>query len=115
MVDDTYYERAWCCVEAKMISELTEEGRLPWQRAQPAHRWYEHMLASDPCGDGGQKWILRPARRERISMRKKKLTYERDRPKVMFLDRQSRLLGKVNLFYEGPTECNWWPNNNFVL
>ncbi|KAK4232786.1 hypothetical protein C8A03DRAFT_39583, partial [Achaetomium macrosporum] len=93
LVDDTYYERVWCCVEAMMIYKLTYPSVY-------GQRWYEHVHASaatDPDqSDGGVgEWILQRGRRVPLSLRDKKLTYERDRPKVMFLQRQSRLLQMV--------------------
>ncbi|KAL2194085.1 hypothetical protein P885DRAFT_43648 [Corynascus similis CBS 632.67] len=105
LVDETYYERAWCCVEAMMISELD----VSFYEDFSAHRWLEHMpfamadsaASTGETGDdranatGGGKWTLQKARRLALKMQDKKLTYEQDRPKVMFLERQSRLLGRL--------------------
>ncbi|KAK3303820.1 uncharacterized protein B0T15DRAFT_577077 [Chaetomium strumarium] len=92
LVDDMYYERAGCCVEAKMISELTPERRFPapfFYQVQTVHRWYEHIPAPEPSGHGGQKWILQPARRGGLPLRNKKLTFERDRPKTVLKNLKS--------------------------
>ncbi|KAK5655874.1 hypothetical protein OQA88_5413 [Cercophora sp. LCS_1] len=73
-----YYERAWCCVEVAMITAL---------RWNDFHQWYEHKAAED----GG--WSLEKSPRYvHVEMKDKKLTFEGDREKVLFLARQSKLL-----------------------
>lgn len=96
LVDDMYYQRAWCCVEAMMVAELDRS-----YLSRSIHRWYEHMPAAaaspeqtDEANDV-RGWTLQPARGVQLDMRDKKLTYEHDRAKVMFLERQSRLLGRL--------------------
>jgi hypothetical protein len=86
LVDDEYYERAWCCVEVMMIRSLVYRREL--------HKWFEHVPL-DTADD--QAWELRDASASyrHLSMDKKLLTYESDRPKVMFLERQSKLLRPV--------------------
>lgn len=88
-----------------MISELD----VSFYEDFSAHRWLEHMpfamadsaASTGETGDdranatGGGKWTLQKARRLALKMQDKKLTYEQDRPKVMFLERQSRLLGRL--------------------
>ena len=51
------------------------------------HKWYEHML------DGRGGFMLRETGDHEIVIKDKSLTFERDRPKVLFLERQSHLLG----------------------
>jgi hypothetical protein len=50
---------------------------------------------SDDQGNETGEWTLRRARDLMLNMKDKKLTYEHDRPKVMFLARQSGLLGRL--------------------
>jgi hypothetical protein len=45
--------------------------------------------------NGPTEWTLQPARDLMLNMKDKKLTYEHDRPKVMFLERQSKLLRNI--------------------
>ncbi|KAK0702323.1 hypothetical protein B0H67DRAFT_604614 [Lasiosphaeris hirsuta] len=76
LVDDAYYDRAWCCVEAMMISQL----QRPTSR-HPIHRWYEHIpLKAKHNAENTTKWGLHRARGMSL---------------IMFLERQSRLLGEV--------------------
>ena len=88
LVDDTYYTRAWCSVETIMAQTLRKSWGI--------HLWYEYvpLHPSDNASGFDAKWILRkgPMAME-IEMAKKELTYEEDRPKVLFLERQSKLLG----------------------
>lgn len=96
LVDDTYYDRAWCCVEALMVGELDR-----YLSRRSVRRWYEHLAVATPGADqtgeseGPPEWTLQPARDLMLSMKDKKLTYEQDRPKVMFLERQSSLLRRI--------------------
>ncbi|KAI0374046.1 hypothetical protein BV20DRAFT_1118670 [Pilatotrama ljubarskyi] len=76
LVDEEYYTRAWCCVEVLMVQRL--------RRAWGFHAWYE-------CDEKG---TLHEGRQgPEIEMEGKLLSYEEDRPKVAFLERQSGLLG----------------------
>ncbi|KAI6099025.1 hypothetical protein F5141DRAFT_1144170 [Pisolithus sp. B1] len=80
LVDDAYHTRAWCSVEVMMVQTLRRSYKL--------HMWYEHVLSGSDGGtlrEGPMDW--------QIDMKDKQLTYETDRPKVLFLERQSKLLG----------------------
>ncbi|KAF3355121.1 hypothetical protein HYQ45_000419 [Verticillium longisporum] len=80
LVDGQYYERAWCSVEVMMVQQL--------RRAYGLHLWYEHIATQHGA------WELREGALDmEIVMAEKKLTFESDRPKVLFLERQSKLLG----------------------
>lgn len=88
LVDDKYHSRAWCSAEVMMVQTLKKSYDL--------HMWYEHVCVRSDANEGGGdgKWILRegPLNLE-INMAEKQLTFEDDRPKVLFLERQSKLLG----------------------
>ena len=76
-----------------MISQL--EGS-PYQKT--VHQWYEHMVSgTEPSGaaTNSGEWTLQRARQQPLNMKDKQLAFEHDRPKVMFLERQSTLLGRV--------------------
>ncbi|KAI0667541.1 hypothetical protein C8Q78DRAFT_1053761 [Trametes maxima] len=75
LTDQDYYTRAWCAVEVLMVQRL--------RRAWGLHHWYE-------CGENGE--LHEPSRDLEIDMKGKLLTYEADRPKIEFLERQNRLL-----------------------
>jgi hypothetical protein len=87
IVDDSYWNRAWCSVEALMVQTLC--------RSYHHHLWYEYALtgkqrSTDPDDDG---WVLREGPLDlEIDMSKKGMTWEEDREKIMFLERQARLL-----------------------
>ncbi|KAI0127475.1 hypothetical protein BJ170DRAFT_701947 [Xylariales sp. AK1849] len=80
IVDEIYYERAWCCVEVITIRAL--------QRSYNAHSWFEYEY------DAGQgQRVLRDGRvDETLSVASARVTLESDRPKLMFLERQAKLL-----------------------
>ncbi|KAK1776176.1 hypothetical protein QBC45DRAFT_395466 [Copromyces sp. CBS 386.78] len=81
--DDQINERAWCSVELMMIQTL--------KRSYKVHLWYEQVL--DDRTDGIRNCILREGPMDlEIVMADKQLTYETDRPKVLFLERQSKFL-----------------------
>ncbi|KAI6042771.1 hypothetical protein EDC04DRAFT_882016 [Pisolithus marmoratus] len=80
LVDDAYHTRAWCSVEVMMVRTLRKSYNL--------HMWYEHV----PSEPGGGTLREGPTDLQ-IVMAEKFLTYESDRPKVLFLERQSKLLG----------------------
>ncbi|GAB1311491.1 hypothetical protein MFIFM68171_01701 [Madurella fahalii] len=88
LVDDLYYTRAWCTVEAMMIQKL--------KRAYNIHLWYEQVAVSpreSTTEHGAKVWHLREGPMDmEITMADKHLTFEEDRPKVLFLERQSKLL-----------------------
>ncbi|KAI6169058.1 hypothetical protein EDD17DRAFT_1524762, partial [Pisolithus thermaeus] len=80
LVDDSYYTCAWCSVQVLMVQTLRKSYNL--------HMWYEH-IPSDSDGD-----TLREGPMDlKIVLKDKQLTYESDRPKVLFLERQISLLG----------------------
>ncbi|KAF1988652.1 hypothetical protein K402DRAFT_452852 [Aulographum hederae CBS 113979] len=88
LIDDEYYSRAWCSVEVMMAKTLRD--------SYLTHIWYEHVLHLQTSSDGtspSKSGYLRlgPLVLE-IEMKDKLLTYETDRPKVLFLERQSKLL-----------------------
>ena len=90
LVDDAYHSRAWCSVEAMMAQVLMKSYGL--------YEWYEQVeIEGDPVNNGVQRgvnYVLREAPTNiEISMATKKLTFEDDRAKVLFLERQSKLLG----------------------
>lgn len=77
LLDETYYERAWCGVEVMLIQALVESYGL--------HQWWEYNKGSLTKGDLNRQF----------NMDTLKLTKEAvDRPKVDFLFRQSKLLGR---------------------
>ena len=89
LIDDDYFDRAWCCVEAMMIDRLRNRS--------PMHAWYEHVPV-DPSLDEGtdDRWgLIEAPYHDLYPMADKKLSYEQDRPKVLFLARQSVLLGRT--------------------
>ncbi|KAK4215231.1 hypothetical protein QBC37DRAFT_128730 [Rhypophila decipiens] len=81
LTDGDYYTRAWCSVEVMVAQTLAKSYGL--------HLWYEHVY--DGTTEKGQL-KAGPLDME-IVMADKLLSFERDRPKVLFLERQSRLLG----------------------
>ena len=80
LIDDKYYERSWRCVEVMMVQTL--------RKAYGVHFWYEHVIP--PFGGRELLWDG-PADLE-IDMAQKKVTNESDRPKLLFLERQTKLL-----------------------
>ncbi|UKZ75830.1 hypothetical protein TrVFT333_003524 [Trichoderma virens FT-333] len=89
LTDDQYYDRAWCCVEVMMISAL--------RKSYNVHLWYEQPIEGETADvvapDAKRYGKLREAPMDLgIQMIDKKLSFEDDRPKVLFLERQSKLL-----------------------
>ncbi|KAK3991251.1 hypothetical protein QBC44DRAFT_263383 [Cladorrhinum sp. PSN332] len=85
LTDDEYHARAWCSVEVMMVQAL--------RRSYNLHLWYEHVLPP-PGSEPGTAATLREGPIDlKIVMADKLLTFENDRPKVLFLEKQSRLLG----------------------
>jgi len=77
LVDGTYYERAWCAVEFMLMRALCKSYEL--------HQWWEHANGTLRKGDMEQV----------LNVDNLKLTKEGvDRPKIDFLIRQSKLLGR---------------------
>jgi hypothetical protein len=86
LVDEEYYERAWCAVEVMLMRELIQSYHL--------HDWWEHVLHS-PKTDRLNGFLQRGKINRSLNVGNLKLTKEKlDRPKIDFLTRQSKLLGK---------------------
>jgi hypothetical protein len=84
LVDDYYYKRAWCALEIVMIQTL--------QKSYQKHQWYEHAPSSERDSDS-KEWTLRAGPLDLdITATDKGLTIEEDRPKILFLERQTKLL-----------------------
>ncbi|KAG8530500.1 uncharacterized protein KY384_005003 [Bacidia gigantensis] len=81
LTNDRYYTRAWCCLEAMMVQNLRKSYGL--------HLWYEHTQEKD-----GELSSLRegPLDLQLSSINAKDLSFESDRPKLLFLERQMGLL-----------------------
>ena len=80
LIDDNYYERSWCCIEVMMVQTL--------RKANGVHLWYEHVI--DPAS--GNEFLRDGPRDLEMNIAQKKVTYEADRPKLLFLERQTKLL-----------------------
>ncbi|KAI0378802.1 hypothetical protein F5Y04DRAFT_261073 [Hypomontagnella monticulosa] len=89
LADGHYSSRAWCSVEALLVQVL--------KKSYGVHLWYEQVHVSKANGteDEPEGLALKEGPIDlAISIGEKSLTFEEiDRPKVMFLERQSRLLG----------------------
>ena len=86
LVDDTYYERAWCAVEVMLMHALMGSYGL--------HDWWEHVLDS-PETDRSRGSLRKNNTYHTPDLASLKLTKEElDRPKIDFLMRQSKLLGR---------------------
>jgi hypothetical protein len=85
--DDLYYSRAWCSVEMLMVQTLKKSYGLPL--------WYEEIPKGEEGDDGSDiRGTLRHGPMGmKISLAEKHITFESDRPKVLFLEMQTRLLG----------------------
>lgn len=83
LVDDAYHSRAWCTVEVMIASAL--------QKAYGLHASYEYHPASGATS--GQGDLVYGSDHSSTNMQDKELTFESDRPTVMFLARQSKFLG----------------------
>lgn len=88
LVDEDYWDRAWCGVEIALMRELV--------RSYQVHEMWEHRLVSrDRDREQGELFRSKVGTtRNQIVPDKSKLTNEGDRPKIDFLLRQSKLLGK---------------------
>lgn len=90
IVDDQYYDRAWCAVETMIVQTLKESSSF--------HHWYEHILHSKDSSEPDgllQRGPTTHARHFKPSTMK--VTFESDRRYIDFLERQSMLLGKTAL------------------
>ncbi|KAL7622095.1 hypothetical protein AAE478_007597 [Parahypoxylon ruwenzoriense] len=89
LIDDSYYHRAWCSVEVMMIHTLKQSYNV--------HQWYEQprLFAGTGKSQGAMRHgkLREAAMGHVIRMADKKLSFEGDRAKVLFLERQSKLLG----------------------
>lgn len=86
LVDEIYYERAWCAVEIMLMRELVQAYQL--------HEWWEHVLHS-PTSNHLGRYLRRGRINRDLDVSRLKLTREKlDRPKIDFLIRHSKLLGK---------------------
>lgn len=89
LVDAEYYSRGWCAVEVMIAQTLRASFGI--------HQWWEHVPATagvDAPASGVQTGSeLRVAESKEIDMKDKLLSFESDRPQVLFLERQSKLLG----------------------
>ncbi|KAI1848766.1 hypothetical protein JX266_005625 [Neoarthrinium moseri] len=86
-VDETYFGRAWCSVEIMFIKALS--------KAYGRHLWYEQVAVDTLQHAEGSfpKYTLRAGDVEtEVVLADKKLTFESDRSKITFLERQIRLL-----------------------
>lgn len=82
LVDDQYFDRGWCSVEVMMAQTLRNAYGI---------LWLEHVHQDEH--EYGSGWRLGEAENREVVMKDKLLTYEEDRSKVLFLERQSKLLG----------------------
>ena len=85
LMDDDYWHRAWCAVEVRLMRELMQSYHL--------HEWWEHRLhsKSDPVhGTLGRGNEARDVDISKMSLTEEKI----DRPKIDFLVRQSKLMGR---------------------
>jgi hypothetical protein len=93
LLEEDYRERAWCCVETLLAQVL--------RRSYGYHLWYESVpseLLSPGTGDRGSEDVPEEIFRESsinriIAPTSAKLTFEADRPIIMFLEMQAKLLG----------------------
>lgn len=86
LIDDEYYNRAWCAVEAMLVQQLC--------RAYGFHKWYEQVegATGDEASSGTAGELRLGPLDQPISASEKELSFEVDREKVLFLERQTNLL-----------------------
>ncbi|KXT12511.1 hypothetical protein AC579_10349 [Pseudocercospora musae] len=84
LVDDRYYDRAWCSVEVMMIHTL--------RKAYGVHQWYEFAVPAPGSVDCAASPLRAGPECVQVALTSKLLRYEEDRPKILFLERQSKLL-----------------------
>ncbi|KAK3391171.1 hypothetical protein B0H63DRAFT_132917 [Podospora didyma] len=101
LVDDIYFSRAWCAVEASLFQTLVN--------SHGQHQWYSHaLLSQDPPtiithSDGTVenntdtvgKLDKCTADMATINPNDLNVSYESDKPRIAFLHKQSILLGKA--------------------
>ncbi|KLU91294.1 hypothetical protein MAPG_09815 [Magnaporthiopsis poae ATCC 64411] len=83
MVDDSYYERAWCCVEVLAMQRL--------QKSYGTHQWWEYVYDHEQ----GKKALRRGRVGREPDIAAAKVTFDSDRPKLAFLERQVKLLDRT--------------------
>jgi hypothetical protein len=84
LADDYYYSRAWCALEIVIIQIL--------KKSYQKHQWYTHTPSSERDSES-KKWTLGAGPLDLdITAADKGLTVEEDRPKIVFLERQTKLL-----------------------
>ncbi|KAK3318909.1 hypothetical protein B0H66DRAFT_533415 [Apodospora peruviana] len=85
LTDDEYSERVWCSVEVMMAHTLARYYSL--------HLWYEHVYDDADNNENNEVGWLREGPLDlQINIAERQLSFERDQPKVLFLESQSRLL-----------------------
>ena len=68
------------------------------QKSYQKHKWYQYApsSASWEGRSGSKEWTLRAGPLDlNITAADKSLTVEEDRPKIIFLERQTKLLSKI--------------------
>ncbi|TKA80857.1 hypothetical protein B0A55_02328 [Friedmanniomyces simplex] len=88
LVDEEYHGRAWCSVEVLMAQAL--------QRVCGRRVWYEHVeqfgqTGEDAAADGLHAGLREGPKDVYTTLAGKRLRFEEDRSKVLFLERQIRL------------------------
>lgn len=86
LVDDWFYERAWCALEVNMMQTL----RISYKQ----HQWYEQLSLEEAPSSEKKQWVLREGLAVmEIQPSQKKLSIESDRAAIQFLEGQQSLLG----------------------
>ena len=80
LVDEHYYSRAWCAAEIMMVQTLRKSYKF--------HMWYQDVWEETAQG----QVLAEVATDVEIDMAQKKVTFESDRPTLLFLERQTKLL-----------------------
>ncbi|OQN95998.1 hypothetical protein B0A48_17989 [Cryoendolithus antarcticus] len=92
LVDDSYFSRAWCAVEALLMQSLLSYGH---------HKHLEHHVRRDGSGERFAEGSLSPSRRleqlQDVATNDVKygVTKPEDRTSIRFLARQAKLLQKI--------------------
>lgn len=84
LTDDNYYNRAWCSLEAMMVNTL--------RKSYGTHKWYEQTIDVDEVSARRYGSLRDGPMGLDIGMADKELGLEEDRPTVLFLERQIKLL-----------------------
>lgn len=84
LIDDLYYERAWCGIEVLLVESLV--------RSYGIHQWLE-AVELDGHDSIREAVAALPLRIEDLELTNE----QEDRPKIDFLTRQSRLLGSNSI------------------